>query len=73
MLKRKKQGMLGEQAAKDKIVADFMLFIEAIEKNDTETAKKFDEKAMKSTILSMMKDGRGHNGGFAADNGGKEA
>ncbi|KAK8520131.1 hypothetical protein V6N13_031404 [Hibiscus sabdariffa] len=62
MLEKKKQSMLAEKAAKEKMVADFMLFIEAIEKNDTETAKKFDENAMKDIILSMMKD-----------NGGKQA
>ncbi|GMJ11267.1 hypothetical protein HRI_004795900 [Hibiscus trionum] len=73
MRKRKKQSMLGEQAAKDKMVADFMLFIEAIQKNDTETAGKFDEGEMKNTILSMMIGGGGHNGGFAADDGGNGA
>ncbi|KAK8478136.1 hypothetical protein V6N13_031406 [Hibiscus sabdariffa] len=54
MLKRKKQSMVAEQAAKEKMVADFMVYIEAIEKNDTGMAQKFDGKAMKNTILSMM-------------------
>ncbi|KAL4323809.1 hypothetical protein GQ457_11G015060 [Hibiscus cannabinus] len=70
MLKSKKQSMLAEQTAKEKMVADFMLLTEAIEKNDTETARKFDEKAMKSTILSMLNDVEDHSGG---NNGGKEA
>ncbi|KAK8478135.1 hypothetical protein V6N13_031405 [Hibiscus sabdariffa] len=69
MLKSKKQSMLAEQTAKEKVIADFMLLTESIEKNDTETAQKFDEKAMKSTILSMLKDGDDHSG----NNGGKEA
>ncbi|KAK8477333.1 hypothetical protein V6N13_136521 [Hibiscus sabdariffa] len=73
MLEKKKQSMLAEKAAKEKMVADFMLFIEAIEKNDTETAQKFDENAMKDTILSMMEGGWRQNGGFAAHNGGKQA
>ncbi|KAL4323558.1 hypothetical protein GQ457_11G014990 [Hibiscus cannabinus] len=78
MLKRKKQSMVAEQAAKEKMVADFMVYIEAIEKNDTGTAQEFDGKAMKNTILSMMElEGgwRQNEGfGFASDhNGGKEA
>ncbi|KAK8638083.1 hypothetical protein V6N13_136525 [Hibiscus sabdariffa] len=63
MLKSKKQSMLAEQTAKEKMVADFMLFTEAIEKNE---AQKFDEKAMKNTILSMLKDGEDHSGGKEA-------
>ncbi|GMJ11268.1 hypothetical protein HRI_004796000 [Hibiscus trionum] len=73
MLERKKQSMLAKKAAMEKMVANFMLFIEAIEKNDTETAQKFNEKEMKNTILSMIIGGGGHNGGFAADDGGNGA
>ncbi|KAK8520129.1 hypothetical protein V6N12_004090 [Hibiscus sabdariffa] len=67
MLKRKKQSMVAEQAAKEKMVADFMVYIEAIEKNDTGMAQKFDGKAMKNTILSMMEGGWRQNEGFASD------
>ncbi|MBA0635047.1 hypothetical protein Godav_021835 [Gossypium davidsonii] len=58
LLKRKGM-MAAKEAAKQKVVADFMLFIEAIEKNDMETANKFDEKAMKNTIFTMMNDAGG--------------
>ncbi|KAH1032978.1 hypothetical protein J1N35_045152 [Gossypium stocksii] len=58
LLKRKRM-MAAKEAAKQKVVADFMLFIEAIEKNDMETANKFDEKAMKNTIFTMMNDAGG--------------
>ncbi|XP_012461638.1 uncharacterized protein LOC105781666 [Gossypium raimondii] len=58
LLKRKGM-MAAKEAAKQKVVADFMLFIEATEKNDMETANKFDEKAMKNTIFTMMNDAGG--------------
>ncbi|MFQ6650762.1 hypothetical protein Gotur_023284 [Gossypium turneri] len=61
VLLRRKQVMGAKEAAKQKVVADFMLFIEAIEKNDMETTNRFDEKAMKNTILTMMND---DSGGF---------
>ncbi|KAK8507553.1 hypothetical protein V6N13_141571 [Hibiscus sabdariffa] len=70
LLKTKKQEMLAEEAPKEKMVDDFMVFIEAIEKNDTETVQRFDEKSMMIAIGSMAKGGgghSGHNGGFAAD------
>ncbi|KAK8507552.1 hypothetical protein V6N12_072807 [Hibiscus sabdariffa] len=71
MLKRKKQSMLAKQASNQKLVHDFMLFIEAIDKNDAEkNAQKLAEKAMMDVILDMMNGGGGHssnNGGFAAD------
>ncbi|KAK8983612.1 hypothetical protein V6N11_074015 [Hibiscus sabdariffa] len=77
MLKRKKQSMLAKQASNQKLVHDFMLFIEAIDKNDAEkNAQKLAEKAMMDVILDMMNGGGGHssnNGGFAADDGKKEA
>ncbi|MBA0783819.1 hypothetical protein Gotri_001471, partial [Gossypium trilobum] len=59
VLLRRKQVMGAKEAAKQKVVADFMLFIEAIEKNDMETTNRFDEKAMKNTILTMMNDDTG--------------
>ncbi|KAK8542925.1 hypothetical protein V6N13_136526 [Hibiscus sabdariffa] len=69
MLKRKKQSMLAEQAAKGKMVADFMHSSTLKQSR----AQKFDGKAMKNTILSTMEGGWRQNEGFASDNGGKEA
>ncbi|KAK8477335.1 hypothetical protein V6N13_136523 [Hibiscus sabdariffa] len=69
MLKRKKQSMLAHEAAKQKLVDDFMLFID---NNCMENAQNFDEKAMMNDIFTMMNGGRdhigGHNGGFAGSN-----
>ncbi|XVF56987.1 hypothetical protein PTKIN_Ptkin06aG0165900 [Pterospermum kingtungense] len=59
MLMREKQDMVAEEAAKEKLVADFMVFIEAIENDDPEIARKFNEKAMMENILSMMKSDAG--------------
>ncbi|KAK8652001.1 hypothetical protein V6N13_141572 [Hibiscus sabdariffa] len=76
MLKRKMQSMLAKQASNQKLVHDFMLFIEAIHKNNVENVQKLAEKAMMDFILDMMNSGGGHssnNGGFAADDGKKEA
>ncbi|KAL4341369.1 hypothetical protein GQ457_08G005660 [Hibiscus cannabinus] len=56
MLKKKIQSMLAEESLRKKMVDDFMLFLEAIDRNDTETVREFDEKSM-ITILSMMKGG----------------
>ncbi|XP_039028040.1 uncharacterized protein LOC120161901 [Hibiscus syriacus] len=74
MLKRKKQSMLAKQAANQKLVDDFMLFIDT--NGDVKDAHNFDEKAMMSTILTRMNGGGGNignNGGFATDDGKKEA
>ncbi|GMI84519.1 hypothetical protein HRI_002121200 [Hibiscus trionum] len=76
MLKKKKQNMLAEEAPKEKMVHDFMLFIEAIHRNDTETVQKFDENSMMIAIRSMVEGGgghSGHNGVFAADGAEQEA
>ncbi|KAH1032980.1 hypothetical protein J1N35_045154 [Gossypium stocksii] len=71
MLKKKKQRMVAKEAAKLKMVDDFMLFLDAIDENDGTNALNFDEKAMMNSILNLMKGG--DNGGFAADDGKKEA
>ncbi|XVE62634.1 hypothetical protein DITRI_Ditri06bG0134500 [Diplodiscus trichospermus] len=71
MIMKKKQDMLAEEAANQKLVDNFMAFIEAIEKNYPEIAQKFDEKAMMNTILPLMNSDScdsgngGDNGGFA--------
>ncbi|XVE62635.1 hypothetical protein DITRI_Ditri06bG0134600 [Diplodiscus trichospermus] len=68
MLMRKKQDMLAEEAAKQNLVDNFMVFIEAIEKNDSKVAHNFDEKAMMNTILPLLnRDGCNSsvNRGFA--------
>ncbi|KAK8507551.1 hypothetical protein V6N11_074014 [Hibiscus sabdariffa] len=57
MLKRKKQSMLAKQAADQKLVDVFMLFIEAIGRRDAENAQKLAEKAMMCAILNMMHKG----------------
>lgn len=68
MLMIKKQEILAMEAAKEKLVNDFMAFIEAVENNNVENAQNFDEKAMVSTITTMMNsDGRdigGSSGNF---------
>ncbi|XVE90119.1 hypothetical protein DITRI_Ditri20bG0052100 [Diplodiscus trichospermus] len=69
-LKRKKQRMLAKEAAKKKLVDDFMVFIGALKSNDLENTQKFDEKAMMSDILNMMKSDYRENGGFAGGSGG---
>ncbi|KAK8545511.1 hypothetical protein V6N13_066790 [Hibiscus sabdariffa] len=61
MLKKKNQSMLAEEAPRQKMVNDFMVFLEAIDRNDTETVGEFDEKSMMITIRSMMKGGGGHS------------
>ncbi|KAK8542929.1 hypothetical protein V6N13_136522 [Hibiscus sabdariffa] len=70
MLKRKKQSMLVKESAMQKLFDDFMLFVEAIEKNDVKNAHSFDEKAMMNATLTMMNDGRDYsidNGGFVTE------
>ncbi|KAK8545512.1 hypothetical protein V6N12_026344 [Hibiscus sabdariffa] len=62
MLETEKQRMLAEEAPKEKMVDEFMVFIEAIEKNDTETVQRFDEKSMMIAIGSMVKGGGGLSG-----------
>ncbi|KAK8318771.1 hypothetical protein V6Z11_A13G193100 [Gossypium hirsutum] len=71
MLKKKKQRMVAKEAVKLKMVDDFMLFLDAIDENGGTNALNFDEKAMMNSILNLMKGG--DNGGFAADEGKKEA
>ncbi|KAK8545514.1 hypothetical protein V6N13_066793 [Hibiscus sabdariffa] len=77
MLKRKKQSMLAKQAADQKLIDVFTLFIEAIGRNDAENAQKLAEKAMMCAILNMMNGNTntssGNNGGFSADDAKKEA
>ncbi|KAK8477332.1 hypothetical protein V6N13_136520 [Hibiscus sabdariffa] len=77
MLKRKKQSMLVKEAAMQKLVDDFMLFVEAkaIDKNGEKNAQNFDEKAMMNVILTMINDGRDYsinNGGFVTGDGKKQ-
>ncbi|XP_017976674.1 PREDICTED: uncharacterized protein LOC18599924 [Theobroma cacao] len=64
--RRKTQGMRAKEAAKEKLIVDFMVFVEAVENNDLETAQKFDENAMMKAIVTMM----GSNGGDGGDSGG---
>ncbi|XVF42511.1 hypothetical protein PTKIN_Ptkin01aG0369600 [Pterospermum kingtungense] len=66
MFKRKKQEMLAKEAAKEKLVDDFMAFIEATENKDLENAQNCDEKAMMGAIATMMNSGGG--GGYGDDN-----
>ncbi|XVF42505.1 hypothetical protein PTKIN_Ptkin01aG0369000 [Pterospermum kingtungense] len=68
MLKSKNQEMLAEEAAKEKLVDDFMAFIEAAENKDPENAQNFDEKAMMGALVTMMNSGGGGGGG-AGKNG----
>ena len=67
MLMGKKQDMLAEEAAKEILLDDFMVFIEAIENNDPEIAQNFDEKAMMEKLLPMVDseggEGDGSDGG----------
>ncbi|MBA0783816.1 hypothetical protein Gotri_001469 [Gossypium trilobum] len=53
------------------MVDDFMLFLDAIDESNGTNALNFAEKAMMNSILNLMKGG--DNGGFAADDGKKEA
>ncbi|KAL4325198.1 hypothetical protein GQ457_11G015000 [Hibiscus cannabinus] len=73
MLKRKKQSMLADEAAKQKLVDDFMLFLQTLDNNHMDAPQNFDEKAMMNDIFTTMNGGRdhsssGHNGGFAGSN-----
>ncbi|XVF42504.1 hypothetical protein PTKIN_Ptkin01aG0368900 [Pterospermum kingtungense] len=68
-LMSEKQELLAKEAAKAKLFGDFMAFLGAIEKNDLENAKKFDEKAMMNTVTAMMNSGGGENGGVTGDYG----
>ncbi|KAB2049542.1 hypothetical protein E1A91_A13G190100v1 [Gossypium mustelinum] len=63
MLKKKKQSMVAKEAPKLKMVDDFMLFLDAIDKNDGENALNFDEKAMMNSVLAMMNGGNNGDGG----------
>ncbi|XP_022744323.1 uncharacterized protein LOC111295196 [Durio zibethinus] len=63
MLMRKNQDMLAKEAAKKKLVDDFMAFIGANENN--ENAQKFDDKIMMKAIETVMTSCGGDNGGFA--------
>ncbi|XWS57825.1 hypothetical protein CRYUN_Cryun09bG0206800 [Craigia yunnanensis] len=70
MLMSKKQRILAKEAAEEKLIDDFMVFIGAIENNELEHAQSFDEKAMMDTIVTMMNSDGGDNGGFAGGYGG---
>ncbi|TYH35648.1 hypothetical protein ES332_D13G206600v1 [Gossypium tomentosum] len=61
-LKRKKEDMVAKEAAKQKVVDEFMPFFVAIANNDMETAQNFDETAMMNTIRTTLNDGKGHAG-----------
>ncbi|XP_022743803.1 uncharacterized protein LOC111294652 [Durio zibethinus] len=63
MLMRNNQDMLAKEAAKEKLVDDFMAFIGANKNN--ENAHNFDEKAMMKAIETMMNSDGDDNGGFA--------
>ncbi|XP_038994001.1 uncharacterized protein LOC120117900 [Hibiscus syriacus] len=77
MLKRKKQDMVTNEAANQKLVHEFMLFIDAIDKDgDGKIAQTLDEKAMMNTILAVMNgggDNSGDTGGFSVKDGKREA
>ncbi|XVF56991.1 hypothetical protein PTKIN_Ptkin06aG0166300 [Pterospermum kingtungense] len=61
VLMRQKQDMVAEEAANEKLVANFMVFIDAIENDNPEIAQNFDEKEMTNNILSAMKSDGGEN------------
>ncbi|XVF42492.1 hypothetical protein PTKIN_Ptkin01aG0367900 [Pterospermum kingtungense] len=58
ILKKKRQELLAKEAAKEKLLDDFMAFITAIENNDLDNVKNFDERAMMNTITTMMNGAR---------------
>ena len=67
MLMGKKQDMLAEEAAKEILLDDFMIFIEAIENNDPEIAQNFDENAMMERLLPMVNGDGGEGNGREGD------
>ncbi|EOY20398.1 hypothetical protein SCA6_002926 [Theobroma cacao] len=60
-LMEKKKEMLAEIEIQEKLIDDFMVFIEAVENNDVEIAQNFDEKAMMDAIVPML-NGDGNSG-----------
>ncbi|XVF42503.1 hypothetical protein PTKIN_Ptkin01aG0368800 [Pterospermum kingtungense] len=69
MLKSRNQEMLAEEAAKEKLVDDFMAFIEAAENKDPENAQNLDEKTMMGAVVTMMNSDGGENGAFTGGYG----
>ncbi|KAK6243449.1 hypothetical protein QUC31_009858, partial [Theobroma cacao] len=69
MLMAKKKEMLAEIESQEKLIDDFMVFIEAVENNDVEIAQNFDEKAMMDAIVRML-NGDGNSGGNGEGFGG---
>ncbi|XWS58480.1 hypothetical protein CRYUN_Cryun08bG0037800 [Craigia yunnanensis] len=67
LLMGKKQDMLAEEAAKEELVDNFMVFIGAIENNDPEIAQNFDEQAMMEILLPMMNSHGGEGDGGEGD------
>ncbi|XP_039006088.1 uncharacterized protein LOC120133599 [Hibiscus syriacus] len=57
-----KRDLQAEEAPKAKFADQFMDFLDAIESGDPETLRRFDEKEMQNTILTMMDCDAGDEG-----------
>ncbi|OMO55004.1 xin actin-binding repeat-containing protein 1 [Corchorus olitorius] len=56
--------MLADMEIKEKLFGNFMVFMEAVEKNDLQKVQMFDEKAMMDAVVTMI-DGQGNHGGVS--------
>ncbi|GMI79085.1 hypothetical protein HRI_001577800 [Hibiscus trionum] len=67
MLMTMKQDLIATEAPKAKFAEDFKLFMEAIENDDLQILKNFDEKDMLNTVSTMINSDAGENGGLAGE------
>ncbi|OMO84730.1 inhibitor of Bruton tyrosine kinase [Corchorus capsularis] len=66
-----KEQMLADMEIKEKLIDNFMVFMEAEENNDLQKAQMFDEKAMMDAVVTMI-DTQGNHGGVSDAKGNKD-